>query len=154
MFLSAVGRRWRWGEMTTDVTMIHRNEEKHLAAAAARSTQGSLLFLFRFSSFSSSICLTFMPANTPSLTFYIWLLRGLFPCAQWLAVAPGLESLRRPINGAFVKLRVPGTPRPPWKPIKRTYLSGKKLMSGQEIRVKPSTTGGAGLTVYDVGLQS
>lgn len=31
------------GEMTTDVPMIHRNEEKHLAAAAAGSTQGSPL---------------------------------------------------------------------------------------------------------------
>lgn len=98
------------GRCTDDTPARRRGPRR----GSCRVFSGFFLFLFRFSSFSSSIRLTFMPANTPSHHRLDLITTGnLFLCAQWLAEAPGLELLRRPINGRFVKFRAPGTPRPP-----------------------------------------
>lgn len=125
----------------TDDTPARRKGSRR---GSCRVFSGFFLFLFRFSSFSSSIRLTFMPANTPSTKVYIWFLPGPLLCAQWLAEAPGLELLRRPINGRFVKFRVPGTPRPPWKLIKGRTCREKNSSVWPGIK----STNGAVLTIW------
>lgn len=97
------------GRWTDDTPKRGRRRRggRDLATAAAGSSFGSGSVFPALLSFSSST----MPSSSLSHTHHSAFLHliitrrvFLFSCSlwQWLAVAPGLDLLRRPINGGFV----------------------------------------------------
>lgn len=112
--------------MTTDVPMIHRNEEKHLAAAAARSTQGSPLsvpvFIFLL------LHMSYVHARKHTLSHLLYLITtGSFSICSVAGC-----------SWDICKISCTGHASTAMKAHKKDTPVRKKLMAGQEVRVKPS----------------